>query len=246
MGLSLELPFHNPVARDPRERRDDAKATEVFMASLGALTRDVDIIVIDTPSGSHHLSVVAHGIADTLVTPVNDSFVDLDVIATIGPQDDDEPQPSCYADTVAMAGEGRRFLSVKPTDWVVVQNRLSSIPSRNQRQVSHVLSVMAPQFGFRTVRGLSERVVFREFFPAGLTAFDPMDEKMLGGKPSLSHMVARREVREMVQAIGLIPSFKDAEHAMRSAVAEAKEARLPRAKLLDTVGPSLTPSEAPS
>src|SRR5215469_12339617 len=133
-----------------------------------------DFIVIDTPGGVQHLSLIAHGMADTLITPINDSLVDLDVLVTME-QSDLEPQPSVYAKIVWRALEARRKVSGRSTDWIVVRNRLESVESSNQRQITQALDVIQKTLGFRITRGLLERPVYREFFAAGLTVFDPIE-----------------------------------------------------------------------
>ena len=103
--------------------------------------RKHDFIVIDTPGGVQHLSLIAHGMADTLITPINDSLVDLDVLVAME-QSDLEPQPSVYAKTVWRALEARRKVSGRTTDWIVVRNRLESAESSNQQQITQVLDVI--------------------------------------------------------------------------------------------------------
>ena len=85
-----------------------------------------DFIVIDTPGGVQHLSLIVHGMADTLITPINDSLVDLDVLVVME-QSDLEPQPSVYAKMVWRALEARRKVTGRTTDWIVVRNRLESV-----------------------------------------------------------------------------------------------------------------------
>jgi chromosome partitioning protein len=128
-----------------------------FMAQLKKIGRahKHDFIVIDTPGGAQHLSLIAHGMADTLITPINDSFVDLDVLVAIE-QSDVEPQPSAYAKTVWRALEARRKVGGRTTDWIVVRNRLESAESSNQRQITQVLDVIQKTLGFRIGRGLLE------------------------------------------------------------------------------------------
>jgi chromosome partitioning protein len=184
----------------------DATDATVFTSTLASLPAGYDFVVIDTPSGENHLSLLAHALADTLITPINDSFVDLDVIGTMAPSSDFKPRRSRYSEMVAAASERRSQVSSRPTDWVVVRNRLPRLISRNQRQVAQMLEVMAPELGFRTARGLSDRVIFREFFPVGLTAFDPLDENRLGLKANLAHVMARSEVRDLMQDLRLLPS----------------------------------------
>jgi chromosome partitioning protein len=206
-SLSLELPDHHSIGDDRTDliHRDDAADFAWFTNQLEMIDGkdSCDFMVIDTPGGVQHLSLVAHSMADTLVTPINDSLVDLDVIVAIGPSKNLEPQPSRYARTVAHALEGRRSVCGRPTDWIVVRNRLAPLASHNQRRVSDLLELIHAKLGIRIARGLSERVVFREFFAQGLTAFDPMDERVLGSKPSPTNVIARSEVRSLVEQIGL-------------------------------------------
>ena len=205
-SVTLEVPDHYTVA-EPSITAPQPDATEatIFTSTLAALPAGYDFVVIDTPSGENQLSLLAHALADTLITPINDSFVDLDVIGTMAPSSDFKPRRSRYSEMVAVAGERRRQVSSRPTEWIVVRNRLPRLMSRNQRQVAEMLETMAPELGFRTARGLSDRVIYREFFPVGLTAFDPLDEARLGLKANLAHVMARTEVRDLMQDIGLLP-----------------------------------------
>lgn len=204
--LPLELPDHHAIATDSPERDEDSDLAW-FMAELGKIENDgtCDFIVIDTPGGTNHLSLVAHAMADTLVTPINDSLIDLDVIVSVGAARNEEPQPSRYAQTVARALEGRLNVSGRPTDWIVVRNRMATLASHNQRQVSELIEAVRGKLGFRTVRGLCERMVYRELFAVGLTAFDRIEKAVLGVKPSPTNLVARLEVRDLVEQIGLLP-----------------------------------------
>jgi len=122
-------------------------------------------------------------------------------------------------------------VSTRPTDWVVLRNRLPRLTSRNQRQVVEMLELMAPELGFRTVRGLSDRVIFREFFPIGLTAFDPLDEAQLGLKINMAHMMASAEVRDLVREIALLPLAESLDFESRVNLI-VSELRLPRATVL--------------
>jgi chromosome partitioning protein len=234
--VPLDVPDHYTVA-EPSVTAPHPDATEasVFTSTLAALPAGYDFVVIDTPSGENHLSLLAHALADTLITPINDSFVDLDVIGTMAPSSDFKPRRSRYSEMVANAGERRSLVSSNPTDWVVVRNRLPRLMSRNQRQVAEMLEVMAPELGFRTARGLSDRVIYREFFPVGLTAFDPLDENRLGLKANLAHVMARSEVRELMQDIGVLPSDEKLDFESRVNLI-VSELRLPPVTLL---GPPL-------
>ncbi|HVY59590.1 MAG TPA: division plane positioning ATPase MipZ [Xanthobacteraceae bacterium] len=214
-NVELEIPKHRCIETlysDDADRNDSAHVT-ILTAALTALQSDFDFVIIDTPGGSGYLSRIAHAMADTLVTPVNDSFVDLDVLFSMGPSSEFPPARARYAQTVAMAAEARRTLTKVHTDWIVVRNRMSPLATRSGRQIARALELMAEQGGFRTAPGLLERVVYREFFPVGLTAFDPLQEALLGVKPNISHLMARQEVRDLVARIGLLaPNEQTIQH----------------------------------
>jgi chromosome partitioning protein len=162
-----------------------------------------DFIVIDTPSGVQHLSLIAHGMADTLITPINDSFFDLDVLVAME-SSDIEPQLSAYANMVWHALEARSKISGRATDWVIVRNRLESVESNNQRQISLVLEVLRKKLEFRVARGLRERPAYREFFAAGLTVFDFAEGSEGSAEAGRTNSFARIEVDNLIREIGLV------------------------------------------
>ena len=139
-------------------------------------------MVVDTPGTDSYLTRLAHSMADTLITPLNDSFVDLDVIGTVDPTTFAVTGESHYAAMVRDARRQRRRIDGMDMDWLVVRNRLSLLGSRNKRLVGEGLSELASRLGFRCIDGLAERVIYREFFPRGLTALDMLDEATLGAR----------------------------------------------------------------
>jgi len=182
----------------------------VFISQLKKIgrARKHDFIVIDTPGGVQHLSLIVHGMADTLITPINDSLVDLDVLVAIE-QSGLEPQPSAYAKMVWRALEARRKVNGWTTDWIVVRNRLESIESSNQHQITQILNVIQRTVGFRVARGLLERPVYREFFAAGLTVLDPIEGFESAALP------ACLEVQSLIREIGLIDEAGLQDEAVR-------------------------------
>jgi chromosome partitioning protein len=141
---------------------------------------------------------LAHSMADTLITPLNDSFVDFDVLGTVDPTTFATVGVSHYAEMVREARRQRRLVDGGMTDWVVVRNRLSTLGSRNKRLVGDGVVQLAKQLGFRAIDGFAERVVYREFFPRGLTALDEINEDTLGIRPTMSHATARDEVKALI------------------------------------------------
>jgi chromosome partitioning protein len=204
-GIALELPTHFTVPPGSGETVSDIEGRE-FRAFAEAISRTehrYDFVVIDTPGSNSYLMRVSHAMADTLVTPINDSFIDLDVLATIDPTSLEVLGPSHYAGLVADSRRQRAMVDERPTDWVVVRNRMAALDSRNRRSVGMRLEQISEMLGFRLVQGISERVVYRELFPRGLTALDRLDQKTLGVDPGVSHLAARREVRDLIRNLKL-------------------------------------------
>ena len=160
-------------------------------------------MVIDTPGNDTYLMRLAHSMADTLVTPLNDSFLDFDVLGTVDPATFEVTGVSHYAEMVRDARRQRRIVDGGLTDWIVVRNRLALLGSRNKKLVGEWLERLGLRLGFRATDGFAERVVFREFFPHGLTALDDLDEATLGTTPE---PVARDRAaggRDLIEALKL-------------------------------------------
>jgi chromosome partitioning protein len=173
------------------------------MNAVSAVEHTFDFIVIDTPGSDSYLMRLAHSMADTLVTPINDSFLDFDVLGTVDPATYSVTGESHYAEMVRDTRRTRRQLDGASTDWIVVRNRLSMIGSRNKQLVADGLNDLSFRLGFRSIDGFAERVVYREFFPRGLTALDDLDEATLGTRPSLGHVTAREEVTSLLRQLKL-------------------------------------------
>ena len=183
--------------------QDEVVAAEVLSNALDTLGRNHDFIVVDTPGYDSPMMRLAHSMADILITPLNDSFVDLDVLGGLDPDTMAVTAVSNYAETVEQARHQRRVSGLADTDWIVLRNRLSMTSTHNKRLVGAGIEALSRKLGFRCVEGLAERVVFREFFLRGLTAFDELNEAMLGKRPTLSHATARQEVETLLEAMNL-------------------------------------------
>jgi chromosome partitioning protein len=204
-GIDLELPTHYCIARADGVMISENEVAEFndFAAAIDAIEHTHDFLVIDTPASDTYLMRLAHSMADTLITPLKDSFVDFDVLGTVDPSTFAVTGTSHFADMVRESRRHRRVVDHSTTDWIVVRNRLSMLGSRNKRLVGEGLQDLALRLGFRCVDGLAERVIFREFYPRGLTALDDLDESTLGTRPSLSHVTARQEVEMLLSALKL-------------------------------------------
>ena len=198
VARGLESPEHVCLAAG-----DESSGSQALSDTVDALGHTHDFVVIDTPGHDSPLMRLAHSMADILVTPLNDSFVDLDVLGSLDPDTLEVTGTSHYAQTVEQARQQRSASGQNPTDWIVLRNRLSMTPSRNKRLVTAGLEELSRRLGFRCIEGLAERVVFREFFLRGLTAFDQLDEATLGKRPTMSHATARQEVEILLEAMNL-------------------------------------------
>jgi chromosome partitioning protein len=197
-GADLSMPRHAAVPVSGDEADEKAR----FEAVLEPMLASADFVIIDTPGSDTHLSRLAHTHADTLLTPLNDSFIDLDLLARVDPDTLKIVRPSIYAESVWKQRQLRAVQGGRPVDWVVMRNRLSSIAARNKRDMGSVIEALARRIGFRIAAGLSERVIYKELFLNGLTL---LDLKRGGRGPSLtlSHVAARQEVRDLVAALNL-------------------------------------------
>jgi chromosome partitioning protein len=203
--LDLELPSHYCVARSDGALVADNEATEFndFASAIDAIEHTHDFIVIDTPGHDSYLMRLAHSMADTLITPLNDSFVDFDVLGQVDPVTFAVTGTSHFSNMVSDARRQRRVVDHATIDWIVVRNRLSMLGSRNKRLVGEGLQELSLRLGFRAVDGFAERVIFRELYPRGLTALDTLDEGTLGTRPSMSHVTARQEVETLLKSLKL-------------------------------------------
>src|SRR6202045_3619750 len=204
-GLDLEIPAHSRVKCGETMQIADNESSELqqLMDAVGTVERSFDFIVIDTPGSDSYLMRLAHAMADTLVTPINDSFLDFDVLGTVDPHTYAVTGESHYAEMVRDTRRKRRQLDGASTDWIVVRNRLSMLGSRNKQLVADGLKDLSFRLGFPAIDGFAEPVVYREFFPRGLTALDDLDEATLGTRPNLGHVTAREEVTTLLRQLKL-------------------------------------------
>ncbi|MET0633795.1 MAG: division plane positioning ATPase MipZ [Xanthobacteraceae bacterium] len=204
-GIDLKVPVHFCVGRGAKLKLDENEAIEFagFAEAIAAVEQSHDFVVVDTPGTDSYLTRLAHSMADTLITPLNDSFVDFDVLGTVDATTFAVTGESHYAEMVRDARRQRRLIDGTRMDWVVVRNRLSMLGSCNKRLIGEGLSELAARLGFRCADGLAERVIYREFFPRGLSALDNLDEATLGTRSSLAHVTARDEVMSLIATLKL-------------------------------------------
>lgn len=202
-GIELQTPTHFSVCLGEGKVVAEVEEREfaAFAEIIDRLGERVDFVVIDTPASDSYRMRLSHAMADTLVTPVNDSFVDLDVLGRVEGETLNVQAVSQYADLVQAARRNRQAAGLRETRWVVARNRIATIANRNQRNVIGGMQQLSAMLGFQVAEGISERLIFRELFPTGLTVFDTLERKVLGVEPTMSHVAARREIRELLDHI---------------------------------------------
>lgn len=192
-----DLPEVDAQALEPGENPYDRRLS----VAVAGMEAGSDFIVIDCPGSHTRLSQVAHSLSDTLVTPLNDSFVDFDLLAHVDPEGR-ITGPSVYSEMVWNARQLRAQAGLRPIDWVVLRNRLGAQMMHNKKKMGDALDHLSKRIGFRVVPGFNERVIFRELFPRGLTLLDLRDVGVLG-QMNISNVAARQELRDMMKALKL-------------------------------------------
>jgi chromosome partitioning protein len=189
-GIELPMPVYETFDPDKSEPID---------ALLSRVAEGVDVVIVDTPGRDDPDARQAMLRANTLVTPINDSFVDLDLIGQVDPETYRVRRPSFYAELVWDSRKASAKAHDQTVDWVVLRNRMQHIEARNMRRVGDALNELSRRVGFRVIPGLGERVIYRELFPKGLTLLDLAQL----GEVGIAHIAARQELREMIAGFGL-------------------------------------------
>ena len=199
----LPRPTYYKIYQSNKDSKAESNSEEEkrFADALTTLEETCDFLVIDCPGGISNYVKMAHTVADTLVTPMNDSLIDFDLLAKIEASTGKVIGPSIYSEMVWDCRQIRASAKHPPIDWVILRNRISHVFSRNKYQISNSLKNLSKRIGFRLSTGFSERVIFKELFLSGLTLLDL--EKMDDWQPTLSHISARQEMRMLLGSLNL-------------------------------------------
>lgn len=211
-GIDLPAPLHRliPASENNDRRAAEAEDRRVLAEAVGDWNGACDVTVLDCAAGSGSLARAAHGLADILITPLNDSFLDLDPLLQFRPGSFQVLALGGYFEMLWSVRNDRHQAGADPFEWIVLRNRLSGLIDQNKRNLSHVLARIAPVMRFQLVEGLGERIIFRQLFQQGLTLFDS-DEPAAGITATPSHDAARKEMRLLLDSLDLdnnIPAFE--------------------------------------
>jgi chromosome partitioning protein len=198
------MPHVHPVSSDGAAlaRATDEEALARFEEAFGECAEVADFVLIDTPGADTAISRAAHGLADLIVTPMNDSFVDFDMLGVVDPVTLELTRHSLYSETVWNSRKARAAKDRKMIDWVVLRNRLAPTEARNRKRLDERVQALSRKVGFRVGPGLRDRVIYRELFPFGLTIAD-LSPSIRPVAMSLQHVAARQELRAVMTALGI-------------------------------------------
>ncbi|MGD0719780.1 MAG: division plane positioning ATPase MipZ [Roseiarcus sp.] len=201
----IELPHHRAMGRGASRdvRANEASEFADFADAIGAVEHDFEFVVIDTPASDSYLMRLAHSLADTLVSPLNDSYIDVDVFSRVNHDRKQRGAVAHYADLVLEARRKRQLVDNGVIDWVMVRNRMASLANNNARQIAVSIARLGAELRFRVADGFHDRVIFRELFPIGLTALDAIEQGAQKGALTSSQMSAREEIERLVESLQL-------------------------------------------
>jgi chromosome partitioning protein len=199
--LDLASPLYKPLVGADMDNPTAQANEDALLRAVDELRPTSDFIVIDCPGSHTRMAQVAHSLADTLITPLNDSFVDFDLLAKVDNDGEKIIGPSVYSEMVWSARQKRAQAGQAPIDWVVLRNRLGAQQMVNKLKLEKAIDRLAKRIGFRVSPGFSERVIFRELFPRGLTLLDLKDTGVK--QLNISNVAARQELRELIKTLNL-------------------------------------------
>lgn len=202
--VPLPMPRIGVVHPSPHEMKTQAIAEERadFDAALADLSSNCEFIVIDCPGSDVPLARHAHTYADTLITPINDSLLDLDLLGQLDPVTWELKCAGVYANLVFDLRQERRRAHKSGIDWVVTRSRLSALSDRNKLKMAEVLPKIQKVLGFRLADGFGERVIYRYLFLWGLTVLD-LRQSGIDMEMTKSHQSAREEVVSLLTKLWL-------------------------------------------
>ncbi|MDR0744553.1 MAG: division plane positioning ATPase MipZ [Holosporales bacterium] len=207
MNSDILMPMHTAVVDSTNDLISlmEKENLNNFENKIESLT-DFDYVIIDTPGNDNSLSQIAHSFADIIITPMNESFIDLDLLVKIRELGINDLKPSIYAEMVWNKKKEKAIRDKQSIDWIVLVNRMSNAASNNRHELTKVLQALSKRIGFRLASGFKERVIFRELFLSGLTL---LDKNVTNLQTSLSHIAARQELNDLLKALDITNKYEN-------------------------------------
>jgi chromosome partitioning protein len=190
LGVRLPLPRHLLLQKPSGAQ---------LCQELARAGWDCDYVVIDAPGHDSPITRRAIAMADKLISPVNSSFVDLELFGRFHPVTHKLTGPGCFSAMVSELRLARAEAAMAPLDWLVMLNRKRRDTSHNQDRIESALRRLAQRMDFRLGAGLHERVAYRELVLLGLTQLDLHRIPQLARAKSL----VTGEVMQMLDDLGI-------------------------------------------
>lgn len=189
------------VTVSPRDNQNEhANHISEIELAVSELSKAYDALIIDTPGTKNYLFEEAHRLADTLITPVGDSLIDLNVLSEIDEKAPNRQHAGHYAEFVWEIKKYRAQHGKKSLNWIVAANKVSSLNSKNKTVFFDHLNQIAKTYGFRVSESIKDRVIYKELFLQGLTVLD-LNTQALKSRLTLSHLAAKQEIKNLAEFI---------------------------------------------
>ena len=163
LGVDLPMPRHIVL---------EHQSGAMLAQEISRAGSDCDIVVIDAPGHDSPIARRAIALAETLVTPVNPTFIDIDSVAHFSAASLAFVKPGSFAQTVSALRDARTEHGLPATDWLLVRNRVRQCEKRQLARFDRAIGQLPAKLGLRVLPGLTERVGYRELFLFGLTHAD--------------------------------------------------------------------------
>ena len=195
--LPLQLPYIMSISDELIKSVD--KDSSELKNIIDQKRQEYDFIIVDTPGHYNALSKAVHEQADIIITPINDSFLDVDLLGQVNNQHYTDLKAGVYSNMIFECKKKRALIDKKEIEWYVIRNRISSTTTNNMQNIEEAINKLSSKYGFKVISGFGDRVIFKELFLDGLTLSDARTSPKV--KINLSTVAARNELREIVKAI---------------------------------------------
>jgi chromosome partitioning protein len=187
-GLEVDLP-------SPRYTVLENQSGSMLAQEISRIGAGSRFVIIDLAGQDSTVARYAIALANTLITPINNSLVDIDALAKIDPVNMRVKEPNRFANLVEDLRRERELCGMPPIDWVVVKNRLRTAEKKQRQYVDQALNDLSQTLRFRVTQGLSERVAYRELYLFGLTHLDlklfpPLSRLNKHVEPEVSRLIS--------------------------------------------------------
>ena len=201
MGVELSLPKRGFIIESVNDSKNLAyqEEEEMLDSCIQELKSKCTYILIDCPGANTNFAILAHKRADLIISPINDSLIDFDLLGRINTRSKKITNVSIYSEMIWNTRKHRIVLNLPSSKWFVLRNRMAHVNSKNKKQLETSLIELSKRIGFRILPGFSERTIYRELFVSGLTLLDVSIIK--DWKFTLSHISARNEIRSLMSGL---------------------------------------------